>query len=74
MNPLLSQFRDCAHQVGQKCNVPVGKLIGAFGLADFLQNSIAQTDDSVAIAIKALDSWTSFATTLVSTRSFVLAY
>jgi hypothetical protein len=55
MNPLLPVFRDCAHQVGKKCSAPTGKIIRAFGLGDFLENGIAQTDDSSDIAIKALD-------------------
>lgn len=54
MNELIKGFRDCAHQAGVICSIPEGKLIRAFGLGDFLENSLQDSDDAPTIAVKAL--------------------
>jgi hypothetical protein len=55
MNRLGFGFKDCAHQAGEICSIPTGKLIRVFGLGDFLENSISQSDTARSIAIKALE-------------------
>lgn len=54
MNHLIEGFKECAHQAGGICNFSVGKLIRAFGLADFLENELEDADDAPTIAVKAL--------------------
>jgi hypothetical protein len=54
MNPLIQGFKDSAHLAGEICSFPNGKLIRQFGLGDFLENAIADTDDAPTIAVKAL--------------------
>jgi hypothetical protein len=54
MNPLLDALRTCFHQAAQICSCPVGRLIGGFGLQDFLTNSVQAEDDAPTLAVKAL--------------------
>jgi hypothetical protein len=55
MNPLISGFKGCAHQAGEKCRLANGVLVRRFGLGDFLENKLAETDTAPDIAVKALE-------------------
>jgi hypothetical protein len=55
MSPLITAFRDCAHQAGEVCNLGNGILVREFGLRDFIENKLAEDDDAPAIALKALE-------------------
>jgi hypothetical protein len=55
MNPLISGFKGCAHQAGEICRLTNGVLIRRFGLGDFLENKLTETDSAPDIAVKALD-------------------
>jgi hypothetical protein len=55
MNDLVPKFKDCAHQASKSCNIGTWKLIRAFGLGDFTENKIGETDSAREIAIKALE-------------------
>jgi hypothetical protein len=54
MNPLLAALRGCFHQAAGVCRCPVGRLIGGYGLNDFLTNSVQDHDDAPTLAVKAL--------------------
>jgi hypothetical protein len=54
VNPLLDALRGCFHQAAQLCACPVGRLIRGFGLADFLDNAVQETDDAPTLAVRAL--------------------
>jgi hypothetical protein len=54
MNPLIEAFKECAHQAGEVCGCGPGKLIRGFGLGDFLENALKESDDAATIAVKAL--------------------
>jgi hypothetical protein len=54
MNRLISGFKECAHQAGEICNLTNGVLVRRFGLGDFLENKLTETDGAADIAIKAL--------------------
>jgi|SRR5579864_185047 len=55
MNPLISAFKQCAHQAGEKCNLSNGQLVRRFGLGDFLENKLTEADSAPDIAVKALE-------------------
>lgn len=55
MNPLISAFKDCAHQAGELCNISNGQLVRNFGLGDFLENMLTTNVRAPDIAIKALE-------------------
>lgn len=55
MNQRISGFKDCAHQAAEICRINSGKLIRRFGLGDFLENKLAETDGAPEIALKALE-------------------
>jgi hypothetical protein len=54
MNPLIEAFKECAHMAGEICGFPTGRLIRDFGLEDFLENAVQETDDAATIAVRAL--------------------
>jgi hypothetical protein len=54
MNPLLDHLRGCFHQAAEVCRCPVGRLIGGYGLQDFLTNRVQEGDDAPTLAVKAL--------------------
>jgi hypothetical protein len=51
---LITGFRECILQAGQTCQSPNGRLIREFGLQDFLENVLVETDDAPTITVKAL--------------------
>jgi hypothetical protein len=55
MNPLLDALRGCFHQAAEVCSCPVGRLIRAYGLNDFLTNAVEEGDDARSLVVKALD-------------------
>jgi hypothetical protein len=55
MNPLISAFKGCAHQAGQACKLSNGVLIRQYGLGDFLENKLVESDSAPDIAIKAME-------------------
>jgi hypothetical protein len=55
MNQLISGFKACAHQAGEICNLTNGELVRRFGLGDFLDNKLTETDSAPGIAVKALE-------------------
>jgi hypothetical protein len=55
MNKLVFGFKECAHQAGETCGIPTGKLIRAYGLDDFLENRAGDDDTARIIACKALE-------------------
>ncbi len=55
MNPLISAFKQCAHQAGEKCRLTNGQLVRRFGLGDFLENKLTEADKPPDIAVKALE-------------------
>src|SRR5712692_9235526 len=55
MNRLIFGFKGCAHQAGEICSLPNGELVRRFGLGDFLENRLTETDSAPDIAIKALE-------------------
>ncbi len=55
MNELIAGFKACAHQAGEVCNLTNGVLVRRFGLGDFLENKLTETDSAPAIAVKALE-------------------
>ncbi len=54
MSKLISGFKGCAHQAGEMCNLANGVLVRRFGLGDFLENKLTETDSAADIAVKAL--------------------
>jgi hypothetical protein len=54
MNPLVAALRGCFHQAAGVCRCPVGRLLGGYGLNDFLTNSAQDQDDAPTLAVKAL--------------------
>jgi hypothetical protein len=54
MNQLINAFRLSAERYGQRFSIQRGKIIGAFGLDDFLENKLQDADDAPTIAVKAL--------------------
>src|SRR5262249_20465424 len=54
MNPLVAAQRGCFHQAAGVCRCPVGRLLGGYGLNDFLTNSAQDQDDAPTLAVKAL--------------------
>ena len=54
MNPLLDHLRYCFHQAAEVYRCPVGRLIGGYGLGDFLANRVQAEDDATTLAVKAL--------------------
>lgn len=55
MNQLILRFKHCAHQAGQLCGLTNGQLIRRFGLGDFLENKLKDSDTAPDIAVKALE-------------------
>jgi hypothetical protein len=55
MNQLISGFKGCAHQAGEICSLSNGVLVRRFGLGDFLENKLTETDSAPDIAVKALE-------------------
>jgi hypothetical protein len=54
MNPFIARFKACAHQAGEVCSFTNGVLVREFGLGDFLDGKLTDTDGAPDIAIKAL--------------------
>jgi hypothetical protein len=54
MNDLIRGFKDCAHLAGEICRFSTGKMLREFGLGDFLENKLQDSDDAPTIAVKAL--------------------
>jgi len=55
MNELILGFKGCAHQAGEICSLANGVLVRRFGLGDFLENKLSETDSAADLAIKALE-------------------
>ncbi len=47
MNELISGFKGCAHQAGEICRIANGVLVRRFGLGDFLENKLSETDSEM---------------------------
>jgi hypothetical protein len=54
MNPLVALLRGCFHHAAGLCSCPLGRLVGAYGLNDFLRNGVQDGDDVPTLAVGAL--------------------
>jgi hypothetical protein len=54
MNNRIAQFKICCHLAGPTAGCSIGQLNREFGLGEFLEDVLTDSDDCISIAVKAV--------------------